>query len=116
MHKGNPESFKKDEDRCAARKSTDPSVVRNYFASCSTNAEGANESTSFLSQGARPKTRPDSPREKKQTPRQNTKNAYTELAKAVAGDLSATNNQIDNSQAKTRRADDERKSETTRVV
>ena len=110
VHKGNPESFKKDEDRCAVRKSTDPSVLGNDFASCSTSADSANVSTSFLSQGARPKTRPDVPREKKyKTPKQNTKNAYTELAKAVAGDLSATNSQIDNSQAKTRRADDERK-------
>lgn len=110
VHKGNPESLKIDEDRCAVRKSTDPLVVGNDFASCSTNADSANVSTSVLSQGARPKTRPDKSREKKhKTPKQNTKNAYTELAKVVGGDLTAMNRQIDDSHAKIRRADDERK-------
>ena len=110
VHKGNPESLKKDEDPYAIRKSTDSSVVGNDFASFSTNADSANVSTSFLSQGARPKTRPNVPREKKhKTPKQNTRNAYTELAKVVAGDLAATNSQIDDSHAKTRRADDEKK-------
>ena len=110
VHKGNPESLKIDEDRCAVRKSTDPLVVGNDFASCSTNADSANVSTSLLSQGARPKTRPDKSREKKhKTPKQNTKNAYTELAKVVGGDLTAMNRQIDDSHPKIRRADDERK-------
>lgn len=110
VHKGNPELLKIDEDRCAVRKSTDPLVVGNDFASCSTNADSANVSTSVLSQGARPKTRPDKSREKKhKTPKQNTKNAYTELAKVVGGDLTAMNRQIDDSHAKIRRADDERK-------
>lgn len=110
VHKGNPELLKIDEDRCAVRKSTDPLVVGNDFASCSTNADSANVSTSVLSQGARPKTRPDKSREKKhKTSNQNTKNAYTELAKVVGGDLTAMNRQIDDSHAKIRRADDERK-------
>ena len=110
VHKGNPELLKIDEDRCAVRKSTDPLVVGNDFASCSTNADSANVSTSVLSQGARPKTRPDKSREKKhKTPKQNTKNAYTELAKVVGGDLTAMNRQIDDSHPKIRRADDERK-------
>lgn len=110
VHKGNPELLKIDEDRCAVRKSTDPLVVGNDFASCSTNADSANVSTSVLSQGARPKTRPDKSREKKhKTPKQNTKNAFTELAKVVGGDLTAMNRQIDDSHAKIRRADDERK-------
>ena len=109
VHKGNLEWLKKDDDRYAVRKSTDSSAVGNDFASYSTNADGENVS-SFLSQGARPKTRPNVPREKKhKTPKQNTKNAYTELAKVVAGDLAATNSQIDDSHAKTRRADDEKK-------
>ena len=110
VHKGNPESLTKDDDRYAVRTSTDSSVVGNDFASFSTNADSANVSTSFLSQGARPKTRPIVPREKKhKTPKQNTRNAYTELAKDVAGDLAATNSQIDDSHAKTRRADVEKK-------
>lgn len=109
-HEGNPELLKKGKDDYAVRKCKDSPVLGNDFASRSTNADSANVSTSVLSQGARPKTRPNVPREKKhKTPKQNTKNAYTELAKVVAGDLSAMNNQIDDSHAKTRRADDERK-------
>ena len=112
VYEGNPESFNKDGDRYAVGDSTDSSVVGNDFASCSTNDDSANvSSTSVRFQGARPKTRPDEPRGKKQKPpKRNTKNAYTELAKVVAGDLSAMNNQIDNSHAETRRLDDARKS------
>lgn len=113
-----PKSPKKDEDRYAVGKSTDSSVVGNDFASCSTNADSANVSTtSVLSQGARPKTSANVPRGKKhKTPKRNTKNAYTELAKVVASDLSAMNSQIDNSHAKTGRADGERKSVTQREL
>lgn len=112
ISQSNPEPPKKDEDGYAVWKSTDSSVVENDFASCSTNADSANVSTtSVLSQGARPKTRPNVPSTKKhKPPKQNTKNAYTELAKVVAGDLSAMNSQINNSHAKTHRGDDERKS------
>lgn len=110
-YESNLESLTKDEDGYAAGKSTDSSVVGIDFSSYSTNAHSANVSTSFLSQGARPKTRPNVPKGKThKPPKRNTKNAYTELAKVVAGDLSAMNSQIDNSHAKTRRAEDEKKS------
>jgi len=112
VSQSNPEPPKKDEDGYAVWKSTDSSVVGSDFASYSTNADSANVSTtSVLSQGARPKTRPSVPSAKKhKPPKQNTKNAYTELAKVVAGDLSAMNSQINNSHAKTHRGDDDRKS------
>ena len=112
VSQSNPEPPQKDEDGYAVWKSPDSSVVGNDFASCSTNADSANVSTtSVLSQGARPKTRPNVPSGKKhKPPKQNTKNAYTELAKVVAGDLSAMNSQINNSHAKTHRGDDEKKS------
>ena len=109
---GNPESPTKVEVGYAVDKSTDSAFIGNGFASCSTYAESANVSTaSVLSQGARPKTRPNVPRGKThKAPKRNTKNSYTELAKVVAGDLSAMNTQMDNSHAKTRRAEDEKKS------
>ena len=111
VYESNPESPTNDNHGYAVGKSTDSSVVGNHFDSCSTNAHSSNVSTSFLSQGARPKTRPNVPRGKKhKPPKSNTKNAYTELAKAVAGDLSVMNSQIDNSHAKPRRAEDEKKS------
>ena len=111
VYESNPESPTKDDGGYAVGKSADSSVVGNDFDSCSTNVHSANVSTSFLSQGARPKTRPNLRRGKKhKPPKQNTKNAYTELAKVVASDLSVMNSQIDKSHAKPCRAEDEKKS------
>ena len=72
---------------------------------------GENVSTaSGISQGARPKTTGEKvPKRKKQkTPKQSTKNAYTELAKEVAGDLSTMNRELGNSNAGNPRAANER--------
>ena len=55
------------------------------------------------SQGARPKTTFKVPHGKKsKRPKQNTKNAYTELAKDLAGDVLAMNKQLEGSQATAR--------------
>ena len=55
------------------------------------------------SQGARPKTTFKVPHGKKsKRPKQNTKNAYTELAKDLAGDVLAMNKQLEESQATAR--------------
>ena len=57
-------------------------------------------SVSSIPQGARPKTKVKVPGGKKnKTPKQNTKNPYTELAKAVSGDLSALNRKMDDSRS-----------------
>ena len=105
-------SSKKDEEEREKYSVADSSVVGNDAAPYSTNVDNANVSTaSTLSQGARPKTRVEIPRGKKhKTPKRNTKNSYTELAKHVAGDLSAMNSQIDHSEASTRRDADKRQS------
>lgn len=57
------------------------------------------------SQGARPKTTGKVPHGKKsKQPKQNTKNAYTELAKDLVDDLSAMNRQLEGSRAEARGA------------
>ena len=57
-------------------------------------------SVSSIPQGARPKTKVKVPRGKKnKTPKQNTKNPYTELAKTVSDDLSALNRKLDDSRS-----------------
>ena len=85
-------SPEKDGDRGAVKKYNSSSVLENDSSLCSENVDN--------SQGTRPKASGKVPRGKKfKKPKQNTKNAYTELAKDVAGDLSAMNKQLAKSQA-----------------
>ena len=85
-------SPEKEDDRGAVKKYNSSSVVGNNSSLCPENVDN--------SQGARPKASGKVPRGKKsKKPKQNTKNAYTELAKDVAGDLSAMNKQLAKSQA-----------------
>ena len=103
-------STKKVEDYSLVEKSTDSSVEGIDAPSYSTNS-------STISQGARPKTSANITRGKKhKTPKQNTKNSYTELAKHVSGDLSAMNRQFDTLQTSTRRAAEEPKNVRTQAL
>ena len=80
-----------------------------YSAGAHTLPHAQTSTANILSQGARPKTSERLPRGKKhKTPKQNTKNAYAELAKDVAGDLSAINRQMDDSRSGNRKGGDQR--------